>query len=222
MAVDVKICGITGGPALDAAIAGGARFLGFVFYPRSPRALTVEAAASLASRVPQTMTRVGLFVDEPDATMDAILRVVPLDMLQLHGRETPARVAELRRRFGRPVMKAITVAAAGDVDVASAFDGIADWLLFDAKAPPDMKGALPGGNALSFDWALLADRRWRRPWMLSGGLTVDNLAEAVRIAGAAVVDVSSGVEDRPGAKSPAKIAEFLKLAHSLSPPAAPA
>ena len=215
MPVDAKICGINSAPALEAAVAGGARFVGFVFYARSPRALDAEAAAALAARVPRGITRVGLIVDESNETLDAILRQVPLEMLQLHGQESPARVAEIRRRFGRPVMKAVKVAAAADVETASAYDGVADWLLFDAKAPAQMAGALPGGNALSFDWTLLAGRRWSRPWMLSGGLNVGNLAEAVRVTGAPAVDVSSGVEDRPGVKSPAKIEAFLKLARGL-------
>lgn len=220
MPVDAKICGIKTAPALDAAIAGGARFVGFNFYARSPRSLDTEAAAVLAGRTPRAITRVGLFVDEADETLESILRQVPLDMLQLHGQETPARIAEVRRRFGLPVMKAIKVATETDVDGATAFDQAADWLLFDAKAPPQMAGALPGGNALSFDWTLLAGRRWNRPWMLSGGLNAANLEQAVRMTGAMVVDVSSGVEDRPGAKNPAKIAEFLKMAQRLSPSAA--
>ena len=215
MSVDAKICGINSAPILEAAVAGGARFVGFVFYARSPRALDAEAAAALAARVPRGITRVGLFVDESNETLDAILRQVPLEMLQLHGRESPPRVTEIRRRFGRPVMKAVKVAAAADVETAGAYDGVADWLLFDAKAPAQMAGALPGGNALSFDWTLLAGQRWSRPWMLSGGLNVGNLAEAVRVTGAPVVDVSSGVEDRPGVKSLAKIEAFLKLARGL-------
>jgi phosphoribosylanthranilate isomerase len=215
MAVDVKICGINSAPALDAAVKGRARFVGFNFYARSPRALDAEAAAALAGRVPRGISRVGLIVDESNETIDGILRQVPLDMLQLHGQETPARVGEIRRRFGKPIMKAIKVATAADVDGAAAFDGAADWLLFDAKAPPQMANALPGGNAISFDWTLLAHRRWNRPWMLSGGLNAGNLAEAVRITGAPVVDVSSGVEDRPGVKSPAKITAFLELTRRL-------
>ncbi len=215
MAIDIKICGINSAPALDAAVKGGARFVGFVFYARSPRALDAEAAAALAGRVPRGISRVGLIVDESNESIDAILRQVPLDMLQLHGQETPARVGEIRRRFGKPVMKAIKVATAADVESAAAFDGTADWLLFDAKAPPQMANALPGGNAVSFDWSLLADRRWNRPWMLSGGLNAGNLAEAVRVTSATVVDVSSGVEDRPGLKSPEKIAAFLELARRL-------
>lgn len=215
MAVDVKICGINSAPALDAAVKGGARFVGFNFYARSPRALDAEAAGALAGRVPRGVSRVAVIVDESNETIDGILRQVPLDMLQLHGQETPARVGEIRRRFGKPVMKAIKVATDTDVERATAFDGAADWLLFDAKAPPQMVNALPGGNAINFDWSLLADRRWNRPWMLSGGLNAENLAEAVRITGAPVVDVASGVEDRPGVKSPEKIAAFLKLAGRL-------
>lgn len=215
MAVDVKICGINSAPALDAAVKGGARFVGFNFYARSPRALDAEAAGALAGRVPRGVSRVAVIVDESNETIDGILRQVPLDMLQLHGQETPARVGEIRRRFGKPVMKAIKVATDTDVERATAFDGAADWLLFDAKAPPQMVNALPGGNAINFDWSLLADRRWNRPWMLSGGLNAENLAEAVRITGAPVVDVASGVEDRPGVKSPEKIATFLKLAGRL-------
>jgi phosphoribosylanthranilate isomerase len=215
MAVDVKICGVNCAPALDAAAKGGARFIGFNFYARSPRALDAAAAAALAGRVPRGISRVAVIVDESNETIDSILRQVPLDMLQLHGQETPARVGEIRRRFGKPVMKAIMVATGADVESASAFDGAADWLLFDAKAPPQMANALPGGNAISFDWSLLADRRWNRPWMLSGGLNAGNLAEAVRMTGATVVDVSSGVEDRPGVKSPEKIMAFLGLASRL-------
>lgn len=215
MAVDAKICGINSAPALEAAVKGGARFVGFNFYARSPRALDAAAAAALAGRMPRGISRVGVIVDESNESIDSLLRQVPLDMLQLHGGETPARVGEIRRRFGKPVMKAIKVATAADVESAASFDGAADWLLFDAKAPPQMANALPGGNAISFDWSLLADRRWNRPWMLSGGLHVGNLAEAVRITGAPVVDVSSGVEDRPGVKSPEKIASFLELARRL-------
>src|SRR5262245_1108631 len=215
MPIDAKICGINSAPALEAAVAGGARFVGFVFYARSPRALDAEAAAARSAGSPRSVTRVGLFVDESNEILDSILRQVSLEMLQLHGQESPARVAEIRRRFGRPVMKAIKVASAADVDSAGTYDGVADWLLFDAKAPQKVAGALPGGNALGFDWELLAGRRWNRPWMLSGGLTVANLAEAVRTAGAPAVDVSSGVEDRPGLKNPGKITAFLKLAGSL-------
>jgi phosphoribosylanthranilate isomerase len=215
MTLQAKICGINSRPALDAAIAGGAAFVGFVFYPRSPRVLTLAAAAALAAAVPPGIRKVALVVDEPDARLAEILAAVSIDMLQLHGKETPARVAEIRKRFGLPVMKAISIAAAADLATAGTYFDIADWLLFDAKPPPQMTNALPGGNALSFDWQLLSGRTWPLPWMLSGGLNEGNLAEAVRISGAGVVDVSSGVEDKPGLKSPAKIAAFLELAARL-------
>jgi len=215
MPLRTKICGVNSRPALDAAIAGGAGFVGFNFYPPSPRALTPEAAAALASAMPPVVAKVGLLVDEPDERIAEILARVGLDMLQLHGKETPTRVDDIRRRFGLPVMKAVQVAEAADLAVAERYIGHADWLLFDAKPPPQMTGALPGGNALSFDWQLLAGRSWPSPWMLSGGLTRDNLAEAVRISGARVVDVSSGVESQPGQKDPEKIAGFLAEAARL-------
>ena len=209
MSVRAKICGVNSRPALDAAIAGGAGFVGFNFYPPSPRALTPEAAAALAAAVPPVIARVGLLVDDPDERIAEILARVSLDMLQLHGKETPSRVDDIRRRFALPVMKVVKIAEAADLAVADRYVGHADWLLFDAKPPPQMTGALPGGNALSFDWQLLAGRSWPSPWMLSGGLTRDNLAEAVRISGTRVVDVSSGVESQPGQKDPEKIAAFL-------------
>ena len=215
MPVRAKICGVNSRAALDAAIAGGAGFVGLNFYPPSPRALTPEAAAALAGAVPPVVAKVAVLVDEPDERIAEILARVPLDMLQLHGKETPARVDDIRRRFGLPIMKAVKIAEAADLAVADRYIGHADWLMFDAKPPPQMTGALPGGNALSFDWQLLAGRSWPSPWMLSGGLTPDNLAEAVRISGARVVDVSSGVESQPGVKDPAKIAAFLAEAARL-------
>jgi phosphoribosylanthranilate isomerase len=215
MSVRAKICGVNSRPALDAAIAGGAGFVGFNFYPPSPRALTPEAAAALAAAVPPVIAKVGVLVDEPDERIAEILARVSLDMLQPHGKETPSRVDDIRRRFGLPVMKAVKIAEAADLAIADRYIGHADWLLFDAKPPPQMTGALPGGNALSFDWQLLAGRSWPSPWMLSGGLTPENLAEAVRISGARVVDVSSGVESHPGQKDPSRIAAFLAEAARL-------
>jgi phosphoribosylanthranilate isomerase len=215
MAVEAKICGINSAAAMEAAVAGGAAFVGLVFYPPSPRAVTADEAAALAHLAPARVVTVGLFVDASDDEIAARLAAVPLDLLQLHGDEAPARVAALRARFGRPVMKAVAIAGPEDVAGAAAYAGVADRLLFDAKPPKVMKDALPGGNALSFDWRLLAGRRWPVPWMLSGGLDTDNVAEAVAISGAAAVDVSSGVEDRPGLKSPAKIARFLAAVRAL-------
>ena len=209
-----KICGINSPAAAVAAAAGGAAHIGLVFYPPSPRSVTPETAAQLAALVPERVGRVGLFVDPTDDELQSVLSRVPLTMLQLHGRESPARVAEIKRRFGLPVMKAIGVAAPEDLDAAASFLEVADWLLFDAK-PPKEPGALPGGNARPFDWRILAGRSWPLPWMLSGGLTADSLAEAVRITGAPVVDVSSGVEDRPGVKNPDRIRAFLEAAARL-------
>jgi len=215
MAIQVKICGINSRPALAAAIEGGAAFIGLVFYPPSPRCVDLDQAAALAAAVPDGVVRTGLLVDADDAAIAAILKRVPLDMLQLHGGESPARVRDIRARFGRPVMKVVKVAGAEDVAAADAYGGAADRLLFDAKPPKGMLGALPGGNAVSFDWHLLAGRRWPLPWMLSGGLTAGNVAEAAAVSGAPAVDVSSGVEDRPGVKNPEKIRAFLKAARGL-------
>lgn len=218
MSIAAKICGLASEEAVAAAIAGGAAYLGFVFYPPSPRAVSPTRAAALCAEVPVSMRRVGLFVDADDAAIAAVLDTAPLDILQFHGRESPQRVTDVKRRFGRPVMKAIAIAAAADVAAAARYEDCADLLLFDAKPPRRdgvSPGALPGGNGLAFDWHLLAGRRWRLPWMLSGGLTAALLPEAVRISGARAVDVSSGVERRPGDKDPEKIREFLAVARGL-------
>ncbi|HEX3066051.1 MAG TPA: phosphoribosylanthranilate isomerase [Candidatus Polarisedimenticolia bacterium] len=215
MSIKAKICGLNHPAAVAAAVAGGASHVGFVFYPPSPRSIDPLKAASLAAGVPAGIVKVGLFVDASDEDIVRTLGEAPLDMLQLHGDETPRRVKDVRRKFGKPVMKALRVASAADIAAADEYLPAVDWLLFDAKPPPEMKNALPGGNAISFDWSLIAGRGWSKPWMLSGGLNVRNLADAVRITGAKTVDVSSGVEDSPGRKNPEKIAAFLKLAASL-------
>ena len=215
MPVEVKICGINTPEALAAAVNGGADYVGFIFYPPSPRHVTPERAREIGSRAPETVAKVGMAVDLTDAEIETILKTAPLDMLQLHGRESPARVAAIRARFGLPVMKAVRIADAADVAAAADYRGAADRLLFDAKPPKDMKGALPGGNALAFDWQLLAGKTWPVPWMLSGGLDPGSVAEAIRTSGARAVDVSSGVEDRPGLKNPDKIRAFLAAAKAL-------
>jgi phosphoribosylanthranilate isomerase len=202
MSVEVKICGVNTPKALAAAVAGGADYVGFAFYPRSPRYVTPEAAHALAAQAPARVTKVGLAVDLDDAALAAILEAVPLDMWQLHGGESPTRVAQIKERFGLPVMKAVKIAESADLAAAEPYFRVADRLLFDAKPPKEMTEALPGGNALAFDWHLLAGRTWPLPWMLSGGLDPGNVAEAARIAGARAVDVSSGIEDRPGLKNP--------------------
>jgi len=215
MSVDAKICGLSTAAAVDAAVTGGARFVGFVFYPPSPRNVTPEQAAALASPVPSRITRTGLFVDASDAIIEGVLARVPLDLLQFHGKESPRRVAEVKSRFHKPVMKAIPIAGPEDPDAALPYLEVADWLLFDAMPPRTEAGALPGGNGLAFDWQLLGGRSWSRPWMLSGGLTAKNLAEAVATTHARVVDVSSGVETRQGVKDLGRIAEFLAAAREL-------
>lgn len=215
MSVEAKICGINAPAALAAALTGGARLVGFIFYPPSPRHLSREAAAALARDVPAGITRTGVFVDPDDALLAATLGAVPLDLLQLHGSESAERVAAVKRRFGKPVMKAIAVAGAADLETARSYFGIADQLLFDAKPPKEDAAALPGGNGLALDWQLLRERRWPLPWILSGGLTVDTVGEAVRISGAPRVDVSSGVESAPGVKDPALIRAFLARVRAL-------
>jgi phosphoribosylanthranilate isomerase len=214
MSIAAKICGLSSEDAVAAAIEGGAAYLGFVFYPPSPRCVSPARTAALCAELPVSVRRVGLFVDADDGAIAAALNAAPLDILQFHGRESPERVAEAKARFGLPVMKAIAVASADDATAASLYEDSADILLFDAK-PPRHADALPGGNGLAFDWRLIAGRRWRSPWMLSGGLTSALLAEAVRISGATAVDVSSGVERRPGDKDPEKIREFLAAAREL-------
>lgn len=214
MRLTVKICGIRTPDAIAAASEGGARAVGFVFYPKSPRAVSVELAATLARMVPTGMRAIGLFVDPDEEYLESIVSQVPLDVLQLHGAESPERVAEIRAAYGIPVMKAVRVATAADLEQVPPYEAVADMLLFDAKLPANV-AALPGGNGVPFDWSILAGRRWDRPWMLSGGLNVDNLAEAVAETGARAVDVSSGVETRPGLKDPARIRSLLAVAADL-------
>jgi phosphoribosylanthranilate isomerase len=213
MSVAVKICGLGTAEATAAAVNHGARYVGFVFYGPSRRNLTPLLAGALAAIVPAGIIKVGLFVDADDEEIAAVLERAPLDLLQFHGKESPARVSAVKRRFGKPVMKAIPIAAATDLAAAQRYFGAADRLLFDAKPPKD--ATVPGGNGLVFDWELLGIRRWPLPWMLSGGLTMENLADAVRITHADVVDVSSGVESAPGIKDADKIAAFLARARAL-------
>ncbi len=217
MAVAVKICGITDAAALAAAVEGGASYLGFVFYPPSPRALGAEQAGALAGRTPAPCQRVGVFVDPDDDLLDRTLAQVPLEALQLHGGESPERVRAIKVRTGRAVIKALKVADACDLAPVAAYAAVADLLLFDAK-PPSEPGRLPGGNGLCFDWRLLRDLRVGCPWLLSGGLSAGNLEAAVTLCRAPAVDVSSGVERRPGIKDPAKIRQFQRLAAALEPP----
>jgi len=208
--VGVKICGLRTPSDVAAAAAAGARYAGFVFFARSPRHVSLAEARAAALAAPAGVAKVGLTVDASDDALEAILREVPLDLLQLHGHESPERVAAVRARFGLPVMKAVGVAEAGDLAALEAHGRVADMLLVDAKAPAG--ATLPGGNGLAFDWRLIAGRRWPVPWMLAGGLTPGNVAEAVRLTGARLVDVSSGVESAPGVKDSARITRFLQAA----------
>lgn len=214
MRLQVKICGIKSVEALNAAAAGGARHVGFNFYPPSPRSVSAELARELARAVPTGVRAVGLFVEPSDDELQAIVGQVPLDTIQLHGDETPGRVAEIRAQTGIPVMKAIRVGEAADLDSVPDYEKVADSLLFDARLPKSVS-ALPGGNGVPFDWSLLGDLSVAKPWMLSGGLTAENLSEAVRQTGADSVDTASGVEDRPGHKTPALIHAFLNAAADL-------
>lgn len=202
---DVKICGLSTPQTLRAAADAGARFAGFVFFPPSPRHVSPDIAASLARELPTGVRSVGLFVNADNALLEAVLGAVPLDMIQLHGEEPPARVAEIKARFKMPVIKAMRVADARDVAAARDYEDVADWLLFDAK----VEGDLPGGTGHVFDWHVLADRTFRKPWMLGGGLHAGNIGAALSVLKPAAVDVSSGVESARGVKDIKKIQEFI-------------
>ncbi|KIC09618.1 N-(5'-phosphoribosyl)anthranilate isomerase [Leisingera sp. ANG-M1] len=211
--IRVKICGLKTPQHIAAAAGAGAAYAGFVFFPKSPRNVSIEQAAALAIEAPIGLCKVALTVNATDAELDAITGAVPLDMLQLHGKESPERVAEVRARYGLPVMKAVGIADASDIPQIALYEQVADQLLIDAKPPKEAE--LPGGNGLAFDWRLLAGRKyWQKPWMLAGGLTPDNVAEAIRMTGARQVDVSSGVESAPGEKDAALIESFTKAALS--------
>ena len=205
--VAVKICGLTQPSDVHAVAQAGAVYCGFVFFPKSPRNVSFQQAAAMAVEAPIGLAKVALTVNADDAFLDALTAAVPLDMLQLHGNETPARVQEVKARYGLPVMKAVGVADATDLSALDDYMKVADQILVDAKPPKNAD--LPGGNGLTFDWRLIAGRRWAVPWMLAGGLTAENVAEAIRMTGARQIDLSSGVESRPGVKDAAIIAGFM-------------
>ena len=215
MPVAVKTCGLSDRPAVDAALAGGARFLGFVFFPPSPRNVAPDRAAALSAGLPDGTATVGVVVDPDDALLDGILSEVRLDYIQLHGNESPARAAAIRARTGCRIIKAISVSEASDIERADDYGGSADLILFDAKATVD--DTRPGGNARAFDWRLFeAAPPPSTGWFLSGGLDADNVGEAIRITRASAVDVSSGIELAPGRKDPGKIGAFLAAANAAS------
>ncbi|KAB0572325.1 phosphoribosylanthranilate isomerase [Brucella pituitosa] len=208
MAFDIKICGLKTPEAVDAALDGGATHIGFIFFPKSPRHLTPAAAGQLRDAARNRAKVVAVTVDANDAALDEIVRELKPDMLQLHGHETPERVAEVKKRYGLPVIKAFAVREAHDLDAIVPYKGIADRFLFDAKPP---KGAdLPGGNGVSFDWALLDVLDESVDYMLSGGLNAGNIAEALQKTRAPGIDVSSGVERAPGEKDVRLIEEFFQ------------
>jgi phosphoribosylanthranilate isomerase len=202
-----KICGLSTPEAVQTALDGGAAYLGFVFFPKSPRDIDPEAAAQLALAARGRAGIVAVTVDPDDALLDRLARTLRPDVIQLHGQETPMRAAEVRARTGALVMKAVAVATVHDLDAAKAYDGAADHLMLDAKAPAGAD--LPGGNGTAFDWAIAQGRRFSRPWFLAGGLDPWNVADAISASGAPVVDVSSGVERGPGYKDPRLISAFL-------------
>jgi phosphoribosylanthranilate isomerase len=206
----VKICGLRTPEALDAALVAGADMVGFVFFPPSPRNIDVEVARSLGARVQGRATKVALSVDATDAELAAAVEALAPDMLQLHGGETPERVAAVRAQFHRPVMKALPIESRADLAPIQVYAKVADWLLFDARAPRE--ATRPGGLGKTFDWRLLEDLAPGVPFMLSGGLDAGNVAEALRITRAPAVDVSSGVERAPGEKDPEKIRAFVRVA----------
>ncbi|MEM6387831.1 MAG: phosphoribosylanthranilate isomerase [Pseudomonadota bacterium] len=205
--IHVKICGLTTRETVEAACDAGAAYIGFNFVKKSKRYVPIHAARDLAVEVAPGVTKVGLVLDADNAMLDAITGAVPLDMIQLHGEETPDRVAEVKARYGLPVMKAVGIASESDLPSLDLYGGVADQILVDSKPPRN--GELPGGTGLSFDWRLISSRKWDVPWMLAGGLTPETVSRAVALTGARQVDVASGVESAPGVKDPALIRAFI-------------
>lgn len=216
MKTRVKICGLKDPAHIQIAAGAGASYVGFVFFEKSPRNVSVSQARDLALETPAGLAKVALIVNADDAFIDELLAQVPIDILQLHGKETPERVAEVKARTGLPVMKAIGIADEADTAQIDLYGEVADQLLVDAKAPKDAD--LPGGNGLAFDWRLVKRKFWPKPWMLAGGLTPDNVALAVQMTGAKQVDISSGVESAPGVKDPDLIRAFIKAAQDEPAP----
>ncbi|WP_370400766.1 phosphoribosylanthranilate isomerase [Sulfitobacter sp. JB4-11] len=210
--ISVKICGVTRVEDIAAVAEAGGRYIGLNFFEKSPRYVTPAEAAALAAQTPAGICKVALVVNPTDETLDALVAAVPMDMIQLHGSETPERVTEIKARHGLPVMKAVAIGGPEDLAALDAYAAVADQLLVDTKPP---KGAdLPGGNGLAFEWSLIAGRRWSVPWMLAGGLNANTVAEAIRVTGARQVDLSSAVESAPGVKDAGLIAAFCKAAHA--------
>jgi len=214
MSMIVKICGLKTPETLESAITAGADWVGFVFFPKSPRHVTLELATELGRIAGTRVKKVALVVDANDTALEAIEKALDPDMFQLHGHETPERVAAIGKRYGRPVIKALGIADASDLEPARTYAPAADWLLLDAKPPKNAD--LPGGNGVSFDWRLLAGLDLEKPFMVSGGLDPSNVGQAIAISPPAGVDVSSGVETAPGVKDPGKIRSFIEAARAAS------
>ena len=212
--IKVKICGLTTAEDARAVARAGADYIGLNFYPPASRAISIDKAAAILAAIPPGVTRVALLVDPDDALVDRVIDP-GFDLIQLHGQETPDRVAAIRARAGLPVMKVIGVRNSADVDLIPRYVDVADQILIDAKAPKD--SAIPGGHGVPFDWSLLAGRTWDIPWMLAGGLTPANVARAIELTGAAQVDVASGVESSPGRKDLAKVRAFIDAARATQP-----
>ena len=212
--VRVKICGVTSQQLMRDVGNAGAQYAGLVFFEKSPRNLSLDKARSIALEAPTGLAKVALLVNPSDRFLDSLTTTVPLDMIQLHGSETPQRVSEIKQKTGLPVMKAIGVAEKNDLKKLDVYATVADQLMVDAKPAKD--AILPGGNGYAFDWSLLQGRRWTGPWMLAGGLNPENVAQAIAITGAQQIDVSSGVEICPGKKDKRKINAFVRAAQTRS------
>ena len=211
MSIQAKICGLSTDESVRAAVEAGARYIGFIFFPKSPRNVSIEKVARLASITGDKALKTGVFVNPDDELLINVLNEVDIDIIQLHCNEPVERVIYIRERFEKKVMKAISVAGSDDITRARDYERVADMLLFDAKPPVEMDDALPGGNGLAFDWKLIAGYQWHIPWMLSGGLNEMNVLEAVKTSGAKIVDISSGLETSPGNKDINKIKTFMKM-----------
>ncbi|MEM8980911.1 MAG: phosphoribosylanthranilate isomerase [Pseudomonadota bacterium] len=212
--IAIKFCGLSRPEDMEAASQAQAAYVGFVFFAKSPRNVSFETARDLARRVSPEQIKVGLVVNPTDEMLTELIAKVPLDMIQLHGSETPERVAEVKALTGLKVMKVVGIASAEDVAKIAQYEQIADQILVDAKMPSTAD--LPGGNGVAFDWSLIANRAWQRPWMLAGGLNIETVKAAVHATGAQQIDLSSGLEDTPGVKSPAKMLAFAEAVRALA------
>jgi len=214
--VDVKFCGLTSQHSVNAAVTAGATHLGFIFYPPSPRSVTPQEAGHAAFFSPNRIKRVGVFVDPNDELIMQVVENLCPHILQLHGGETPSRIGQIREKFNLPIMKAIKVASEKDIESIEQYNDCSDIFLFDAKPPLAAQNSLPGGNGISFDWSLLKSFKCEKPWFLSGGINLSNIKDALKVTGSTAVDVSSGVEDKPGEKNTQKIDRFMQKINELT------